>query len=168
MPYTELEKNRRREFYKKNKEEILSKRKVYYENNKEKIYKIQKNYSEKNKEYIKKYRKKYREKNIYKYCISNAKKRNKQLDYDESYLIELFKKQNGRCFWTNLKMIEKGSHNNPFQISVDRLDNNKTYAKDNIVLCCLMINYARNTCDYETWNDIMKNQISIKYRRKKS
>lgn len=158
-----------KEWREKNKEKIREYKRKY----KEKNALHNKKYYLKNKEKINKRHRHYRVKNWCSNIIGNIKSRTKnkysqEIDFDSSFLRQLVINQKGKCYWSGLKMIEGSNTRNPFQISVDRIDNNKPYTKDNIVLCCLMINYARNSCDYDTWNDIMKNQISIKYRRKKS
>lgn len=175
--WAEKNKEHRREYKKQyreiNKEKLKNSHKEYYIKNRENILQKQKNSKILNREKYLKKSKRYRINNWSGYFISRIKKRSKDrfsedVDFDSDYLKDLFSRQKGKCYWTNLKMVLEVSNKNPFQVSIDRLDNNKGYTKDNIVLCCMMINYARNNCDYDTWNDIMKNQISIKYRKKKS
>jgi len=75
---------------------------------------------------------------------------------------ELYKKQNGLCYWFNVPLIPSNSHKSPQQPSLDRLDGNKGYTKDNIVLCCYSANIGRNENDVETWEsflEILKNCV---------
>lgn len=66
------------------------------------------------------------------------------LDYDAEYLHELYLKQNGLCYYTGIPMKLDGQPH-PERVSVDRLDCNVSYQKDNIVLCCFGINVGRQT-----------------------
>lgn len=168
----------KKQYRQKNKQRILEYEKEYRKINKQRIKKNQKKYNSdyylKNRGELLQKTKIRKTQNWSSHLIWAIKVRTKkkkfatEIDFDSDYLKDLFKTQNGKCYWSNLKMLEQASNHNLFQVSVDRLDNNKSYTKDNIVLCCLMINYARNNCDFNTWTDIMKNQISIKYRRNKS
>lgn len=54
-----------------------------------------------------------------------------------SDLEKLFKNQNGKCFYSNI-LMNYGLNN--WQLSLERLDSNKGYEKNNIVLCCLEFN----------------------------
>ncbi len=50
---------------------------------------------------------------------------------------ELYKSQEGRCFYSGIKMnLDK----NEWKISIERLDTTKGYIRSNIVLCCLEVN----------------------------
>lgn len=174
--WREENKEKTLDYYQKNKTRILETKKRYRLLNREKILNHQKKFRMNNKEKVREQNRKYRRENTFPSLFCDLRQRIKrkkmlletELDFDFLYLKELFLKQKGKCYWSGLTMMEERSNKHPFQISIERLDNNKGYCKDNIVLCCLMINLARNNCDYNTWTDIMKNQISIKYKRKKS
>ena len=58
------------------------------------------------------------------------------------FLIKLFIKQGGRCFYTNAPMTIETSTKNPFKMSPERLDPRKSYSKDNIVLILVALNAA--------------------------
>ena len=72
-------------------------------------------------------------------CYRNTKQRNlKGRDLQESeisvkYLIDLWEKQRGRCYYLNIPMSYEGD----WQVSVERIDNSKGYTKDNVVLATL-------------------------------
>ncbi|NBN99704.1 MAG: hypothetical protein EBV19_10780, partial [Flavobacteriia bacterium] len=73
-------------------------------------------------------------------------------------LKEIYNKQNGKCFWFNVSLdinsvLEKG---NLLSMSVDRIDNNKGYTKDNIVICCRFANLGRQDCNFDRFKDIIK------------
>jgi hypothetical protein len=69
---------------------------------------------------------------------------------------ELYEKQNVLCYWFNVPLIPSNSHKSPQQPSLDRLDGNKGYTKDNVVLCCYSANIGRNENDVETWESFLK------------
>ena len=86
------------------------------------------------------------------YVKSSNKKRHKiETDFDSKYIKELFDKQNGLCAYFKIPLVITKTKKHPFKPSIDRIDNNKGYTKDNIVLCCLMANMGRNSCSYEEW-----------------
>lgn len=63
-----------------------------------------------------------------------------------SYLRELYNKQKGRCYYTGVEMaLLSEKKMDPFLMSIDRQDSSKGYIEGNIVLCCLGINYLKNT-----------------------
>ena len=70
-----------------------------------------------------------------------------ELDFDKEYLIELYNKQNGKCYYSN-EFMHLGNHEsvknlyniNFHNISVDRIDSSLGYIKENVVLCCWGIN----------------------------
>lgn len=70
---------------------------------------------------------------------ANTKSRNSNgCNHEESeitieYLIELWEKQRGRCYYLNIPMNTCGE----WQVSVERIDESKGYTKDNIVLTTL-------------------------------
>ena len=80
--------------------------------------------------------------------IKNSKYRNKEYDVDLKYLKDLWESQNGICPFTNKKLLIRTHSNkdkkNPYQASIDRIDNTKGYIKGNIRFVSLMFNYARN------------------------
>jgi len=77
----------------------------------------------------------------------------------EQDIKDIWEKQKGRCFWTNIPL--KPIYNNkPFQtqaISVDRLNNNLGYTKENVVLCLRGINLMRGAIPQSEF----KNQLAI-------
>ena len=78
----------------------------------------------------------------------NAKKRNIKVNITADNLKELYEKQNGICALSGIKMtrdlyLDRESNNhivNKYNISVDRIDSNKDYDKDNIQLVCAIVN----------------------------
>lgn len=75
-----------------------------------------------------------------------AKKR-KECDIDLDYLKELWEKQKGKCELTKIDMTLDRKHQIT-QASLDRIDSNKGYVKNNVRFICLIMNYAKNS-----WTD---------------
>ena len=74
-----------------------------------------------------------------------------EIDFDADYVLELFHKQEGLCGYFKIPMIPSGKRTHPFRPSLDRIDNDKGYLKDNIVLCTIMANLGRQSCPYDEW-----------------
>jgi hypothetical protein len=76
-------------------------------------------------------------------------------DFDVPYLVELYARQLGRCWWTgielNLEMMGKLD-----SVSLDRLNNDKGYLKGNVVLVTRAVNLARNTASPEEIADYIQ------------
>ena len=69
------------------------------------------------------------------------------VDIDEQFLKEMYDQQGGLCALTKIPMVLKRKQAgtaSPYQVSVDRKDNEKDYSKDNVRLTCLIANLARN------------------------
>jgi len=60
-----------------------------------------------------------------------------QHDIDLPYLEEIWDKQDGKCYYSNIPMK---FNKNEWKVSLERLDPRKGYIKDNVVLCCLEFN----------------------------
>ena len=60
-------------------------------------------------------------------------------------LKTIYKKQNGKCFWLNIPMSLEDLYvsHSPFAPSVDRIDNERGYHSDNIVLTTRFANKGR-------------------------
>lgn len=75
-------------------------------------------------------------------------KRKPNVDIDLQFLKNLWVNQKGLCSITKIPMSLKKSSNrgntSPYQTSLDRIDNNLPYSRDNVRLVCLIYNYMRN------------------------
>lgn len=87
--------------------------------------------------------------------IHDSRYRGIKNDLTVEDINEIFENQNGLCYWFGIPLIpsEKGKH--PQQPSLDRLDRNKGYTKDNVVLACYSANIGRNENDLETWQNFL-------------
>ncbi len=68
------------------------------------------------------------------------------------------KQQGGRCFWfgTDLNPMDIFRPSYPLSMSVDRLDNEKDYLIDNIVICSRFANLGRGNCDVKTFAKVVR------------
>jgi len=103
--------------------------------------------------------------NPFQVILRSAKSRSSS-NLTEKYLLELFEKQQGKCYWFNVPMSLdriKG-FKNPHLVTIDRLDNSKGYTKDNIVLACLTANLGRGNTPVEIWEQFV-NQLKLNATR---
>ena len=89
-------------------------------------------------------------------CHSAAKKQFIPFDIDGQYLLDIYNKQSGKCFYTDRNM-ETGFGNgaNRDSISVDRVIPSRGYVKGNVVLCCRKINAVKNDLSLEEIKNYM-------------
>ncbi len=88
--------------------------------------------------------------------INDSKHRKLENKLTVEFINELFERQNGLCFWFKVPLMPSKKNKHPQQPSIDRLDRNKGYTEDNVVLCCYSANIGRNETDLETWVDFVK------------
>jgi dUTP pyrophosphatase len=87
------------------------------------------------------------------------------LDIDYKFLMNVFEKQNGLCYYTGIPML-LGQSDREFGFSVDRIDSEKGYTKDNIVLCINAINRAKGSLEMNVFRNILR-EIKNKYQQKR-
>ena len=111
-------------------------------------------------------RKSYIFNNWAKLLFLGAKRHSKyDFDIDEKFVSELYEKQNGKCFWFNVDLKPSNEAKYPWQPSLDRLDREKGYTRDNVVLACYSANIGRNTSDEATFSlfvEDLKKALSAK------
>lgn len=93
--------------------------------------------------------------------LNDCKHRKLEFNIDVDYINELYKKQNGKCYWFGVDLIPSEIKKHPQQPSLDRLDNKIGYVKGNVVLTCYSANIGRNESSYEVWSEFIK-KITIK------
>lgn len=100
----------------------------------------------------------------YSTCKDNCKRRSKSLLFEITVqdIIELYNCQNGKCKLSNLDMtyIADGTKTcgqiNPYNISIDRIDNQKGYIEGNVQLICSIINLMRGDLPIGLFMDYLK------------
>jgi hypothetical protein len=123
------------------------------------IFVTKKDIEENNIKYCSKECKKKQNKSDYYHYLKQIEKRaikiNKEFNLDENFIKELLEvKQKNRCNYSNIEIRiydknAKKSLNN--SASLDRIDSQKGYTKDNVHWVCLGINYMKlNYSDEET------------------
>jgi hypothetical protein len=80
---------------------------------------------------------------------------NRRQSLSHSVLHELYRNQEGRCYWSGLPMNvaarKKGESFDPYSITLDRLNPGGEYSKDNVVLACSAMNLGRSNCPADEW-----------------
>ena len=111
-------------------------------------------------------RKAYIVKNWAKRLYLDARHHSKyDFDIDEQFVSELYEKQNGKCYWFGVELQPSNEPKWPWQPSLDRLDREKGYTRDNVVLACYSANIGRNTSDEATFSlfvEDLKKALSAK------
>ena len=83
------------------------------------------------------------------YYLQNCKKRFKECDITLTDLYNQWKKQNGICPYSGIKLVLANytkNHNNPiYRASIDRIDSSIGYIVNNIQFVSTAINYMKNT-----------------------
>lgn len=80
--------------------------------------------------------------------LNTLKYRSKEKsDLDINYLLALWEKQDGKCYYSGIEMIipSYGISRNPYVASIDRLDSSIGYVKENIVWATWICNAGKNT-----------------------
>jgi hypothetical protein len=96
----------------------------------------------------------YRVKNWAKMLVINAKKHSKDLvEIDENFVLKLFEQQKGKCYWFEVPLVPSEIEKYPFQPSIDRINRELGYVKENVVLACYSANIGRNTSTYEIFKE---------------
>lgn len=69
------------------------------------------------------------------------------------YLVELWEKQKGLCYYTGLEMNWRAKRIEKLGMSLDRLDPSLGYIQDNVVFCCYLANTMKwNHSEEEFYN----------------
>ena len=76
------------------------------------------------------------------------------------FLQKLRKKQKSKCYWLGID-IDFTKQDFLKSPSLDRLDNNKGYYQDNIVLTTVFANYARNRASVEEMKNFVSENLII-------
>lgn len=70
---------------------------------------------------------------------------------------EIYKKQNGMCYYTGIKMkLMSNTKLDPLIMSADRINPSKGYTLENTVLCCLGMNRLKGRLSVQETYDILK------------
>jgi hypothetical protein len=172
----ECQKERNKKYSTKNKQYFIDKNKENYskkkdENpnyNQDRYQKDRDKFLERRKRYSGSIRGKLRQ------LMTSAKLRSKNkerdFDLDLDFMYEMFDRQGGKCALTNLEFTYKAGYNadtksryNPFNPSLDKIDANKGYTKDNVRLVLVIINLSLNSFGDSIFDVISRAYIANKY-----
>lgn len=103
-------------------------------------------------------------KTLYSRCKSSTNKKGfLDFDIDAIFLEELYIKQLGKCYWSGIEMCKDsvglGKLNT---ISVDRIDCNIGYTRDNVVLSCKFINLGRGNANKDEFKEFLVEKLNLK------
>jgi hypothetical protein len=110
----------------------------------------------------------------FQYCIQSrlGNYRNRSIepcDLTVEYLMDLYKNQNGLCYYTNEKLdytLNKKEYIHEKAMSLDKLDPKKGYVKDNVVWCLNAINSMKFNNTEEEFYKLMEKILDIRKMRK--
>ena len=77
-------------------------------------------------------------------------------------LLEQWEKQNGKCFYTDEPLSLENYKKNNFYLTVDRKIPELGYVKDNVVLCCSVVNKIKTNLELNElfyWVEKIKNNL---------
>jgi hypothetical protein len=93
---------------------------------------------------------------------NSCKKRKLEFDLTYDFLLDLLKKQEYKCAITKLELTNTNNYEYK-TISIDRINSNFGYTKNNVHLVCWVVNQMKNDMsfgDFINWcNIIVKNNI---------
>lgn len=85
-----------------------------------------------------------------------AKKKNIPYNLTAEYVYDLYKKQEGKCYYTNEPMfLAQDGKKRAMSLSIDRVNIEKGYTQKNIVLCTDRINSIKNNLTLTEIKDLM-------------
>ena len=98
-----------------------------------------------------------------------CKVKNLNFDLDKEYLFNLYQKQNGKCYYTGLEIKHNIGCFQYDSITVERLDPDKGYTKNNIVLSCFAINSFKGMMNEIEYKELLEKIIPklIEYKNNK-
>lgn len=84
--------------------------------------------------------------------MSKGKRKYQSLDFDitKEFIKELYLKQDGKCAISKIPMTYiAGSGKHITNVSIDRIDSNKGYTKDNVQLVCSQVNMMKSDLTFD-------------------
>jgi hypothetical protein len=94
--------------------------------------------------------------NLVNQAKSSSKKRGKRCPFDITCkdIENLIKLQNNRCIYTDREFVYAFNEQN--KPSIDRIDSNKGYTKDNIQMVITPVNIAKSDMSHDKFLDLVK------------
>ena len=167
--WREANREKTRSYAKKYKEENADKIAAYREANKEKITIRAKEYREANKEKVQANRKKHRESAqhdpqrfinyLFELAKRGAKTRGIKFALTKEDIENLILDSKGKCALSGLPLSTM--YNDPMKASIDRIDSNGCYTRDNVQLVGSMVNIAKNKHSMELFVEMCKGVVNV-------
>lgn len=95
---------------------------------------------------------------MFKTCRGNARRRGFKVQVDVDFIKSIWNEQNGKCYYTGDEMTQQLGNEN--SMSIDRVNSNKDYTKDNVVLCCYRVNVCKNNLNREEFISMSQKVIN--------
>lgn len=114
------------------------------------------------------YKKQYRAKNKHDIRhhvgerISAWRAKTPSSDLTSDYLVELYHKQNGLCYYSSEKMLINPGHVHKLTLSLDRLTPDKGYMQGNVVWCTYLLNTMKQDLDECSFITLLKSIVQGK------
>jgi hypothetical protein len=89
--------------------------------------------------------------------FNNLKTKNTKTDITPEWIQQQFDKQDGKCFYTGIKMIITKENRYLFKPSMERMDCFNPYTRENCVLVCLGSNLGRNDLELKEYLKYIQN-----------
>ncbi len=141
-------KEQQRKYREANRDMIRTKARKYYTDNRDKLNERQKKQYKANIIKEREYNRNHHATHPFRYAVKHAKKRSKKnglaFDLTPEYLKQLWDECGGICPMTGVKMLKKSKLSDPIAKSLDRIDPEKGYTKDNVRLVSFWYNRTRN------------------------
>lgn len=88
-------------------------------------------------------------------------KKNIPFDLDLNYMVDLFDKQNGKCYYTNIQLNLASNACRHDSFTIDRLDSRRGYTKDNIVFSSYCVNSMKGTMNEVEFKEYLKTVLPL-------
>ena len=94
---------------------------------------------------------------------NRSKKKNIPFELTKEYIVDLFERQDGRCYYSDIKLniVKKNKErtHDPFKMSLDCVDSNLGYVKDNVVWCAYCVNALKLKMSKEDMIDVCRHIV---------
>ena len=91
-----------------------------------------------------------------KFNATNPLRKDVPFTITADYILQLFKKQKGRCYWLGIPLVPSMESRDPQRPSLDRIDPEKGYVPGNLVITCMFANLGRSQASRTRMRSFMK------------
>jgi len=95
-------------------------------------------------------------KRVYLSSLDRANRFSLPFDITPEFVLSLYRKQNGKCFWFGVDLKSSRNQKDPQIPTLDRIDCKGGYTKNNVVLACFAANIGRNTTTPRRFKEFVK------------